>query len=619
MNIRFINSLQARITLVFLLVSLIPLGIVSLVALGTADTVITDIVTSELENVAAEKQELLQRWLGERKADLAVVAGSAAVGSMDAARIEPYLALVRQEYGVYDRFCVADLEGNAIYDTSAASDKGYADQAWFRRAMESGNYMSEVRLDADGRSSVFQLSVLISTKGSGPLGVLCATVGTQAVLSRVLNVSLGQSGECYLVDRSGTFLAHKEPRRILKENIAQSESFDFVHGERRPETIYTDYRGIEVLGASRRVAGTPWHIVVEQDRDEAFTGSLRLRRTIYLVIAATVAGVAGLSWLLAFHVAAPIRALCHAADGVARGDYDAAFKEAQTPRRDEIGTLYKAFGNMADQLKDRQARLETRVGLTEAELRKVEAELKGTLEAAARSERLAAVGRLAAGVAHEIRTPLTSLKLFLQAVQEEIAVSPDQREDYQIAMRQIGRIETTINHFLSFARPREPVFGELDVVRLINDALEVVQPRANQQEVRVGKQIGPALPRIEGDSRQLGEALVNLMVNALEAMPDGGELTISAAGEADRDSLATAWLRIDVADTGPGIRPPDLERLFEPFFTTKATGSGLGLTIVRETVERHGGTIHIDTLPETGTTFTVRLPASSLNRTLNSE
>ena len=431
---------------------------------------------------------------------------------------------------------------------------------------------------------------------------------------------MGESGECYLVDQSGTFLAHKEPERIFKENIAQSESFTFALEDQRPRTAYTDYRGIEVLGASRNVAGTQWYVVVEQDRDEAFAGVFRLRRRIYLIVAATVAGAVGLSWLSAYYVTAPIRALSSAADGVARGDYEGAFQETRTTRRDEIGALYIAFQNMADQLKDRHVKLETRMGLTETELRKVEAELKGTLEAAARSERLAAVGRLAAGVAHEIRTPLTSLKLFLQSVQEDIVILPEQREDYQIAMRQVGRIETTINHFLDFARPQQPVFGDLDVVALIGDALEVVQPRANQQEVRVHKHIAPALPLVEGDSQQLGEALVNLMVNALEAMPDGGELTISVECEASLgDSARSAWLRIDVADTGSGIRQEDLERLFEPFFTTKATGSGLGLTILRETVERHGGTVDVDTRIGNGTTFSLRLPASPVNRISNGE
>ncbi len=609
MRIRIINSLQARVTLVFLLVSLMPLGIVSVFSLRTADEVITGIVTSELENVAAEKQELLQRWIGERKADLAVVAGSAAVGSMETAQIEPYLTLVQEEYGVYDRFAVADPAGHLVYDTLPTAYESCEQEVWFRQALEAGSYMSEVRLGADGADSVFRLSVLVPGKGGEHGGVLCATVGTRAILSRVLSVSLGESGECYLVDQSGTFLAHKEPKRILKENIAQSESFAFALGNHQPKTTYTDYRGIEVLGASRDVAGTQWYVVVEQDRDEAFAGVFQLRGKIYLVIVATFAGAVGLSWLLAYYVTAPIRELSKAADSVARGDYEGTFNEARVARRDEIGALYVAFENMADQLKDRHARLETRMGLTEAELRKVEAELKGTLEAAARSERLAAVGRLASGVAHEIRTPLTSLKLFLQSVQDDIVVSTELQEDYRIAMRQVGRIETTINHFLDFARPQQPIFGNLDVVGLIEEALEVVQPRANQQEVQVHTRIAQGLPPVEGDLRQLGEALVNLMVNALEAMPDGGELTITAERDGGgEDPARPPCLRIDVSDTGSGIRQEDLEHLFEPFFTTKATGSGLGLTILRATIECHGGSVEVDTRVAAGTTFSLRLP-----------
>jgi signal transduction histidine kinase len=266
---------------------------------------------------------------------------------------------------------------------------------------------------------------------------------------------------------------------------------------------------------------------------------------------------------------------------------------------------------MADQLKDRHLRLETRVGLTEAELRKLEAKLKGTMEAAARSERLAALGRLASGVAHEIRTPLTSLKLFLQSVQEEIAISPEQSEDYQIAMRQVARIETTIDHFLDFARPQEPVLMDLDFEKLVDDALEVVGPRANQQEVDVQRRVAPELPRVQGDMRQLGEVLVNLLVNALEAMPDGGRLTISVGPETREASLAHArWVRIEVADTGPGIRKEDIDRLFEPFFTTKAAGSGLGLAIISGVVERHGGRVEVDTRLGAGTTFSVRLPTA---------
>jgi signal transduction histidine kinase len=217
----------------------------------------------------------------------------------------------------------------------------------------------------------------------------------------------------------------------------------------------------------------------------------------------------------------------------------------------------------------------------------------------------------AAGVAHEIRTPLTSLKLYLQSVQDEAAPTREQAEDLDVAMRQVRRIETTINHFLDFARPREPSMSQLDFAGLVDDALVVVEPRARQQEVEVERSIAARLPSVEGDARQLGEALVNLLVNALEAMPEGGRLAIAVARDAEEPGAADRpWTRIDVTDTGPGIRTADLDRLFEPFFTTKASGSGLGLAIVQGVVERHGGRVKVHTTPGAGTTFSIYLRGS---------
>jgi len=609
---KFLSNLQVKVTLAFLLVSLIPLGTASIFSVRTANEVVESIVQNQLENVAAEKQALVERWITERKADLEVLAGSAIVKKMDPADVASYFELVGAQYGVYRRFVMAGLDGKVIYDSSESSDVSCESETWYAEAIGGRPYMSGIELGATGQESVFRLATPIRASNGLPEGALCTTVSTQAILRRVLRVQLGETGESYLVDRSGTFLAHKDPQRILNENIAQSGSFIQILHRAEGQPIYRDYRGIEVLGASRPLAGTDWYVVVEQDRDEAFASSYQLQGNIWVVITLTVVGAIGFSALLAWYVASPFRRLSKAARTLARGDFENALLDARTARRDEIGTLYSAFEHMAGQLRDRHSRLETRMGLTEAELQKVEAQLKGTLEAAARSERLAALGHLASGVAHEIRTPLTSLKLFLQSVQEDMVISPEQNEDYEIAMRQVTRIEKTINRFLDFARPQEPILADLDFVELVDDVLEVIRPRANQQEVEIGERVAPELPTVQGDVRQLAAALVNLLVNALDAMPEGGRLTIALTTEtAEPSSTDPAWVRMDVSDTGPGIQEEDLGCLFEPFFTSKAAGSGLGLAIVKGTVERHAGTVRVNTQLGAGTTFSVRLPATS--------
>jgi len=608
---KFFNSLQFRVAVVFLLLAAVPLGIVGVFSVRTADRLIAGIVSNQLENMAAEKQDLLERWIAERKADVAVVAGSAAVQSLDPAQIRPYLTLVQDRYGVYKRFVVCDRRGKTVFDTAGPAGAISREACW-REAIGHGTYLSGVSLEPGGEESVFRIAEPVPAADGAPQGAVCATVTTRAINERVLSVSLGQTGECYLVDRDGYFLAHREPWRVLKENIAQSESFTNLAGATPADRIYTDYRGIAVLGASRPVRGTPWYLVVEQDRDEAFESYYGMVENIALVMAITVVGAIVLSWVMASHVTSPIRALSAAAEALSRGDFQNALAARSVRRSDEIGVLDAAFRHMAGQLSDRHARLQQRIGLTEEELRKSEDKLRKSMEGAARSERLVSLGRLASGVAHEVRTPLTSLKLYLQSLREDLAGSKEQTEDFEVAMRQVRRMESTINHFLDFARPREPALADVDLERLVEDALVVVQPRANEQDVEVVRSVAPDLPTLRGDVRQLGEALVNLLVNALDVMPDGGRLTISVAPHQEEPAADDRrWLRIDVADTGPGIREVDMERLFEPFFTTKAAGSGLGLAIVQGTAERHGGKVKVQSRVDEGTTFSMLLPASS--------
>ncbi len=603
---QIINNLQVKVTFLFLLVSLVPLIIVSGFSLRTAEELITNMVSNQLESVADDKLNLLEKWLSERKADLKVVADSSIIRSMDPAGIASYLELVRVNYEVYRDFVVVSIDGSAVFDnTGKPSD--YTSEQWFKEAMAGKFYQSDIILEPGSRESVFRISSPIYSEDGKIKGAVRATVGTHAILSIILQVSLGKTGESYLVDKNGTFLAHQDPRKILAENIARSGSFKKLFSGSQYPIFYTDYRGIEVLGASRHIPDTDWYLVVEQDREEAFASVFSLKRYIYTAIFLSVLITLILSWLLAYYIVKPIQELSAAAWALERGEFEE--DRFITNRGDEIGALFAAFGKMAGQLKARQYSLEEKVDMTEAELKEADVKLKKTEEAAARSERLAALGRLAAGVTHEIRTPLTSLKLFLQSVKDDIEISPESTEDYRIATSQISRIEATINRFLDFAKPQEPVFSFIDIEQLIDEALQVVQPRAIQQEIMVKKETDPGLPLISGDRKQLGEALLNLMVNALETMSSGDTLTVSTAHDQKLlQARSKKCVRIDVSDTGEGIDPQNLDKLFDPFFTTKASGTGLGLSIVNSTVIRHGGGVTVESGIGTGAKFSIYLP-----------
>jgi signal transduction histidine kinase len=217
-----------------------------------------------------------------------------------------------------------------------------------------------------------------------------------------------------------------------------------------------------------------------------------------------------------------------------------------------------------------------------------------------RAEQLSAVGQLAAGVAHEIRNPLTSIKMLVQANREEPAgTSP---EDLEIIEREILRMESSLKVFLDFARLPKPERSQQDMASIVARTFELIRGRALKQhvELRIVRPSGPIL--VEADGEQIRQVLVNLTLNALDVMPSGGTLEIVV-------KPTSGNVAVSVLDSGPGIGSELMPRLFEPFVSTKETGLGLGLVISRRIAEEHGGRLNASNRLEGGACFTLNLPA----------
>ncbi|GAB4278541.1 MAG: GAF domain-containing sensor histidine kinase [Candidatus Promineifilaceae bacterium] len=217
-----------------------------------------------------------------------------------------------------------------------------------------------------------------------------------------------------------------------------------------------------------------------------------------------------------------------------------------------------------------------------------------------RAEKLAAVGRLAASVAHEINNPLQAIALHLQLLADE-SLSSDERRRLDVVQQEFNRIADIVGRLLDFQRPQD---GQKQMVNLVA-ALEHVLALAEKQLQRAGVALTQYIPvdlsPVWAVENQLKQVFLNLILNAAEAMPDGGELTIVACREGDK-------VLVEFADTGPGLLPEAQARLFEPFYTTKADGSGLGLAVSHEIIVNHGGMILVYSVPGEGATFTVALP-----------
>jgi signal transduction histidine kinase len=220
-----------------------------------------------------------------------------------------------------------------------------------------------------------------------------------------------------------------------------------------------------------------------------------------------------------------------------------------------------------------------------------------------RAEQLSAVGKLAASVAHEVRNPLTSIKMLVEAALRARNPKPLRAEDLQVIHGEIARLEHTVQSFLDFARLPSPKRCRSEMREVVQHAVDLIQARARQQKVEVVSE-GPDLPlQANVDPDQFCNVLVNLSLNALDAMPHGGRLEIKL------DPSPEGGACLIVADTGPGISPEMKPRLFTPFASTKPTGTGLGLSVCRRIVEEHGGCINASNRPEGGACFVITIPS----------
>ena len=218
-----------------------------------------------------------------------------------------------------------------------------------------------------------------------------------------------------------------------------------------------------------------------------------------------------------------------------------------------------------------------------------------------RAEQLAAVGQLAAGVAHEVRNPLTGMKLLVEAALRPQRPRPLTEEDLRIIHGEIARLEEIVQHFLDFARPQPLRPVRVDLRDEAVKAAELTKARARQQGVEVVVEAPEEPLPVQLDAGQFQTVVVNLLLNALDAMPHGGRVTLGLSGEGGK-------ARLSVRDSGPGVAAEVLPRLFTSFATTRPTGTGLGLSLARRIVSEHGGTIEGGNHPEGGACFVVTLP-----------
>jgi two-component system NtrC family sensor kinase len=301
----------------------------------------------------------------------------------------------------------------------------------------------------------------------------------------------------------------------------------------------------------------------------------------------------------------PIMLLSDGMKKVSGGDLE---HHIEINTRDEMGMIARTFNQMTQELKADRQKLENWAKELEAEVNRKTEEIRRGQEQLFHAEKLASLGRMAAGVAHEINSPLTGIVTFAHLMLKRIPPEKKMdREDLEVIIEQAERCSRIIKGLLGFSRAIPSEKTEIDINATIRQTIDIIRNQAKFHNVKIHLDLDPELPRVRGDASQLQQVYMNLMINAADAMNDRGEVHIATREVSDNGK---SFVEIEFTDTGPGIPEEYLGKLFEPFFTTKPVGkgTGLGLAVSHGIIKKHGGYIRVKSSPGKGTSFYLRIP-----------
>ena len=406
-------------------------------------------------------------------------------------------------------------------------------------------------------------------------------------LDKLLNLARrSRVFETFLLDASGHFLAHTDRSRIGK--AAADDWWAKVNRTRSPGvTMEYQDEGKAMVGGFSRVSCGGLTAGVQIPKSAAYLTSRDLLEHL-LALSLTLLGVAALLSIYWSHrLTRPIEELSEATRMVGQGRFEIAVR---ADSGDEIGALAGSFNSMAAELQNREQALK---------------DLYGQL---VQSEKMAAFGSLGAGIAHEVKNPLAGILGITQLSLRGVEGGHPLQKNLLIIEKETKRCKTIIENLLKFARQEPVEFEKVDIPQVLADAVAIVNHQLGIHSIRVEQELEPGLPGCRGNANQLQQVLMNLMLNAQQAMAgSSGTLRLSAR----KGELGEVELR--VSDSGPGIPKEIRNRIFDPFFTTKPAGqgTGLGLSVSYGIVKEHGGEIRLESREGGGTTFIINLPAAT--------
>jgi two-component system NtrC family sensor kinase len=395
----------------------------------------------------------------------------------------------------------------------------------------------------------------------------------------------------FIVDYKGNTLAHTDPQVVIRHKpVKWVSEIKGLQGQRsHGRTLEYVQDGVEMIGGLAQTEFSSLLAGVQIPKAAAYLTARELLNNLILVSLVLLVVSAALGLFGSRLITRPLDRLTNATKEIAKGKFDI---KVESSTRDEISDLSLSFNQMATELDSR------------------EKALKGAQAALVQSEKMSAFGQLGAGIAHEIKNPLAGILGLTQLSLRRATEDDPVYKNLTIIEKETNRCTAIIQNLLKFARQEKVAFEPININRVAQDAAAIVEHQLEMNKVKLKKNFASSLPMISGNANQIQQVLLNLMINAQQAMEGSpGEVTVTTL------SLDSSQVQVQINDNGAGI-PEDVQaKIFEPFFTTKEVGkgTGLGLSVSYGIIKEHNGEIKVESSPEKGTTFKIDFPLAVLN------
>jgi signal transduction histidine kinase len=539
--------------------------------------------------VLESRKARVEAWLDEVEGDLKLLAaGFCAKSGCEELRgpvpaqlgdAQALLKNVLEHHPAYETIALYTTEWKRLAQTARGEGSAeYAVPKEFKTVLKPGKRLvmaSPYPLGEDGVG--IHAGYPVFGRDEVKVGYIVASLNVSRALDPILRAraGLGETGKAYLLSLNGDYVSGPPE---LSNLVARGSSLDSEGLSPGSSTIgeHVDFRGVKVIGARALIPDLNWAMAVEIDQEEAFAwlGILRIRASV--TGAVTLVLVLLLAWKGSDRLSRPWRDLAAVSRRIAEGHHEERLGALPGAEAQDVGT---AFNKMLDELAASYRRL-------------------------SHAASLASVGELSSSVVHEMRNPLSSIKMNLRALREKVQGDAAYRELADIASNQVERLEHMLSDLLGYGKP---LHLELTGVRfgdVARDVVDVMRPEAEKRAVSIRVQDHLEDTELKTDREQMRRALTNLVANAVQAAKLNG--TVLVTGRID--AQAPERVAISVSDDGPGLSEAQMDKLFQPFFTTRDGGIGLGLANVKKIVDYHGGTVSAENRPEGGAVFTIYLP-----------